>query len=260
MGKKSFSNKTVIMRVDWNLSLTGKEKTHREISDLSKIMESVGVIMDLFSWGARSIHIITHQGRPGKKDFASTRMHAIALSESLKGFNVRHVCGCKSIKKYLRNPEENTVYVWENIRMLDYELSAFERHEIKNVRILIPRAEQAREVLPERLREMGAHVDVVPAYRTIRTTRDAGPVREMLASGAIDMITFTSPSTVTNFVEMLRDDPQADPSWMSRVTVACIGPITAETARKNGLSVNLVPDVYTIESLTKGIVDYFASR
>ncbi len=138
--------------------------------------------------------------------------------------------------------------------------ACFERHEIKNVRILIPRAEQAREVLPERLREMGAHVDVVPAYRTIRTTRDAGPVREMLASGAIDMITFTSPSTVTNFVEMLRDDPQADPSWMSRVTVACIGPITAETARKNGLSVNLVPDAYTIESLTKGIVDYFASR
>jgi uroporphyrinogen III methyltransferase/synthase len=85
-------------------------------------------------------------------------------------------------------------------------------------------------------------------------------VKDMLEKGAVDMVTFTSSSTVTNFFEMFEDKTRDLQKWMSLVTVACIGPITAETARKKGLSVALIPREYTIESLTESIVEYFLQQ
>jgi len=82
----------------------------------------------------------------------------------------------------------------------------------------------------------------------------------MLEKGEIDMVTFTSSSTVTNFVEMFRQEKQHLKKWMNKVAVACIGPITARTAEEHGLSVSLIPKEYTIEALTNAIVDYFSSR
>jgi len=101
---------------------------------------------------------------------------------------------------------------------------------------------------------------VVPAYRTIRPDYATDRVREMLEKGAVDMVTFTSSSTVTNFFEMFEADSRNLQKWMARVAVACIGPITAETARKKGLSVGLIPREYTIESLTESIIEYFAGE
>jgi uroporphyrinogen III methyltransferase/synthase len=138
--------------------------------------------------------------------------------------------------------------------------ACFGEKESKGIRILLPRAAKAREVLPEELEKMGFHVDVVPAYRTIRPDYDTGRVREMLEKGAVDMVTFTSSSTVTNFIEMFEADSSNLQKWMARVAVACIGPITAETARKKGLSVGLIPREYTIESLTESIVEYFSTE
>ncbi|MEJ2588843.1 MAG: uroporphyrinogen-III synthase, partial [Deltaproteobacteria bacterium] len=74
-----------------------------------------------------------------------------------------------------------------------------------------------------------------------------------------DMVTFTSSSTVTNFVGMFEDLRQDLYGWMERVAVACIGPITAKTARKEGLSVSVIPDAYTIDALTRSVVTYFSS-
>ena len=138
-------------------------------------------------------------------------------------------------------------------------VSCFEKHVIKGIRILLPRAEKAREILPEELRKMGADIDVVPAYRTIMPEYDTVRVREMLARGDIDMVTFTSSSTVTNFVEMFKDSAQELKIWMDRLAIACIGPITAKTAEENGFTTNLVPPEYTIESLTESIVQHFSS-
>lgn len=129
---------------------------------------------------------------------------------------------------------------------------------LKGTKILLPRAAQAREVLPEELKKMGAQVDVVPAYQTIRPDHDTGQLREMLKKGSIDMVTFTSSSTVENFVEMFEVDQPHLQQWMSRVTVACIGPITARTAQTKGFSVDLVPSEYTIEAFTDSIVHYFS--
>ena len=131
-----------------------------------------------------------------------------------------------------------------------------EQGDIKGLRILLPRAAQAREVLPEELKKMGAEVDVVPAYQTIKPDHDTVQIIEMLEQGAIDMVTFTSSSTVDNFVEMFNAESENLKQWMTGVTVACIGPITAKTARKKGFSTDLVPSEYTIEAFTDSIVEY----
>ncbi len=128
---------------------------------------------------------------------------------------------------------------------------------VKGLRILLPRAAQAREILPEELRKMGAEIDVVPAYRTIKPDQDTGLIRDMLEQTKIDMVTFTSSSTVDNFSGMFEAHSKNLRQWMTRVPIACIGPITARTAKEKGFSVDIVPPKYTIEALTDSIVKYF---
>lgn len=139
-------------------------------------------------------------------------------------------------------------------------VDAFRKWNVKGKKILLPRAARAREVLPMGLVKMGAVVDEIPAYETVQPDQDQGRVKGMLEKGEIDMVTFTSSSTVTNFVEMFHEEGQHLKTWMANVAVACIGPITARTAEEQGLSVSLVPEEYTIEALTNAIVDYFSSR
>ena len=134
-------------------------------------------------------------------------------------------------------------------------IDALGQAEIRGRRFLLPRAAKARELLPEKLVELGGEVDVVPAYQTVRPSEKAEEVRRLLHEGAIHCITFTSSSTVENFIAMVGDDHL--PSLVGTAVVACIGPITAETARKHGLTVEIIPDQYTIEALTAALVDHF---
>ena len=117
-------------------------------------------------------------------------------------------------------------------------------------RVLLPRAAVARDVLPDGLRAKGWDVDVVEAYRTVRPTTDQ---RALDAVAAADAITFTSSSTVTNFVEVAGTGRVPD-------IVACIGPITAETARKAGLRVDVVAGTHTIGGLVEALGEAFATR
>jgi uroporphyrinogen III methyltransferase/synthase len=139
-------------------------------------------------------------------------------------------------------------------------VDAFRKWDVKGIKILLPRAAKAREVLPMGLVKMGASVDEIPAYQTVQSDHDKGRVRGMLEKGEIDMVTFTSSSTVSNFVEMFREERKHLIEWMAKVAIACIGPITARTAEEKGLSVSLIPEEYTIEALTNAIVDYFSCR
>ncbi|MHB0913716.1 MAG: uroporphyrinogen-III C-methyltransferase [Armatimonadota bacterium] len=127
--------------------------------------------------------------------------------------------------------------------------------DMQEKRILLLRAAEAREVLPEKLRERGARVDVVPAYRTLTEESDSVPVRELLASGEIRFVTFTSSSTVTNFLKLVGDTPISD-----NTKIACIGPITAQTARENGLEPEIVAEEYTIDGLVWAMADYACSK
>jgi uroporphyrinogen III methyltransferase/synthase len=78
----------------------------------------------------------------------------------------------------------------------------------------------------------------------------------MFQRGEIHMVTFTSSSTVTNFMEIFKGRKEEVREWMGSVSVACIGPITAKTAEDSGIHVDLIPPAYTIDSLTEAIVAY----
>jgi len=121
--------------------------------------------------------------------------------------------------------------------------------KIAHRRILIARAKDAREVLPEKLAEKGADVEVAAVYETVIEDSDAASIRDMLASGEIDTVTFTSSSTVKNFVSLIGDAKLAE-----SVTIACIGPVTAETATEHGLKPDVVADEYTIDGLVEAIL------
>ncbi len=119
-------------------------------------------------------------------------------------------------------------------------------------RILLPRALGAREILPVSLRDMGAVVDEVIIYRSETTARIDAALRQDLIDGNCDYITFTSSSTVTNFVNIIG---QGNVIPMNAgVKVACIGPITARTAEEYGFRVDVMPDRYTIEALVDAII------
>jgi len=136
-------------------------------------------------------------------------------------------------------------------------VEAFRKYGVKGLKILLPRAAEAREVLPQELEKMGATVEVVEAYRTVRPKGAKDEIRAMLEKGDIHMVTFTSSSTVNNFMEMFEEEGDRLLKWMEKLTVACIGPVTAKAAEEKGLRVRITPSDYTIEALAKAIVDYF---
>ncbi len=109
--------------------------------------------------------------------------------------------------------------------------------------------------VPAALEQRGATVDVVPAYRTIRSSRDAKTLRDLLKARRVDAVTFTSSSTVTNLCEALGATDV--PALMEGVTIACIGPITAGTAREHGLTPHIVCADYTIPVLVSALATHF---
>ena len=125
-------------------------------------------------------------------------------------------------------------------------LEAFPQKMVSQ-RILFPRAEVARELLPEELRRRGATVDVVTVYRTVKA--QLGSIREILESERVDCIVFTSPATIPDDVAPLRTD----------VAVAVIGPVTREAAKLLGFQPAIVPVESTIPALVEGIRKYLVS-
>lgn len=134
-------------------------------------------------------------------------------------------------------------------------IDAFKSEAIEGRRVLLPRAREARPILPVELTRMGAVVDEIPVYRTIRDGEGGDDMMASLASGDIHMITFTSSSTVTNFKALLPE--QRFNELIRNVTIAAIGPITADTARANGFPVHVTAEEYTIPGLCDAIVRYY---
>ena len=127
---------------------------------------------------------------------------------------------------------------------------------IKGLRFLIPRARIAREVLPEGLRKLGAEVDTVETYQTVKPDVDPESVNLLFKEHSIDAITFTSSSTVANFAELAG---LTDLSRLLDATlVACIGPATAETAARMGLTRVIQPDMHNSAALVESIVESLA--
>ncbi len=126
---------------------------------------------------------------------------------------------------------------------------AFERYDLEGVRILLPRAAVARDVVPAMLRERGAQIDVVEAYRTAIPEGAAERAREIFGSGGKpDWVTFTSSSTVRNFIAA------AGAEALQGVRVASIGPVTSATAREYGIEVTAEASAFTTVGLVAAMI------
>lgn len=133
---------------------------------------------------------------------------------------------------------------------------AAEIEGIRDRRVLLPRAKIATAYLPDALREKGAHVDDVPLYDTVKVPGENREVIETdLLNGEIDLVTFTSSSTVTNFLEMF---PAHQPTvLLADVKVAVIGPTTQKTAVEQGVHVDMMAKEASVKSLVAAIVETY---
>jgi uroporphyrinogen III methyltransferase/synthase len=134
-------------------------------------------------------------------------------------------------------------------------VEAFEQEQVDGRRVLLPRAAEARPVLPQELTRMGAEVDEITVYHTQPVVAHTETLLQLLESRQIDLITFTSSSTVTNFIGLLPAERRDQ--LLQGVAVACIGPITADTAKKFQLPVDIMAQEYTIPGLCDAILGHY---
>jgi uroporphyrinogen III methyltransferase/synthase len=137
-------------------------------------------------------------------------------------------------------------------------VEAFAAETVAGQRILLPRAAEARPILPDELRRMGATVDEIATYHTRPVTDGARDLVADLENGRVDMVTFTSSSTVKHFHQMLPADRRNQ--LMDKVHTASIGPITTETAEALGFDVHVTAEEYTIPGLCQAIQTFFGKN
>jgi uroporphyrinogen III methyltransferase/synthase len=137
-------------------------------------------------------------------------------------------------------------------------IDAFSTVKIKGKKILLPRAKQARTVLPKELTKMGAIVDDIAAYETRLNTDGKEDLMSLLKNSEIDAITFTSSSTVSNFMSQI--ESKSVKKLLKNVVIASIGPITSDTAR----SLDIYPDIeakeFTIKGLVNSLLEYYDGK
>jgi uroporphyrinogen III methyltransferase/synthase len=134
-------------------------------------------------------------------------------------------------------------------------VEAFNDEHLKGKKILLPRAAEARPILTEELKKMGAQVDEVPAYETRKITDGTDGLVQLLKDRQIDLITFTSSSTAKNFKALL--PPENFKKLIQGVIIASIGPITTDTAAELGFDIHITADCYTIPGLVEAILQYY---
>ena len=134
-------------------------------------------------------------------------------------------------------------------------VAEFGKQDLSGKKILFPRADRAREIIPSELLKMGAHVDSPVAYRNILPDKLPPEALLALEKRSLDCITFTSSSTVKNLAAMLGNELLVD--MLKGVAVASIGPVTSETCRELGLKVDIEPPRFTLRELVAAIERHF---
>lgn len=159
----------------------------------------------------------------------------------------------EEILKYNLTPDYMpAVYTAEGI------ISLAEKLDLADKKILIPRALVAREILPETLRAMGAAVDILCVYETLvpdYSKQELDEIKEKFSDARIDLVTFTSSSTATNFFSLLGKDPEL----FAKTGFACIGPVTAATLLGHGFTPAATADIHTTRGLKEKILDLYFS-
>lgn len=127
----------------------------------------------------------------------------------------------------------------------------------KGMRFLLPRAENAREIFPRTVRELGGEIDVPVAYRTIKPESRGKRLRRFFKEGRISIATFTSAATFHNFREIMGEDAEA---LLKGVAIAVIGPVTAKAIEKAGLHADVMPREATIEAMVEEIIRWISEK
>ncbi len=128
---------------------------------------------------------------------------------------------------------------------------------LKGLRFLLPRAEAAREVFPQKVRESGGEIDTPVAYRTIKPEKHGKRLKRFLQEGRVSVATFTSAATFTNFIEMIGDEAM---SLLKPAAIAAIGPVTERAIKKAGLKVTIVPEEATIKAMVDAIIVWASNQ
>ena len=158
-----------------------------------------------------------------------------STTERIKGFHVSIDC-------------QPTKYVAESV------VEALKKvEELKGKRFLMPRTDIARSYVPEELRKLGAEVSDIVAYKTVLATDGDNIVLDKLKDGEVDIVTFTSASTVKNFVKIIGEDNLS--AFKNNVQFASIGPITNESAEEMDIDISIKAEEYTIPGLVQAIVN-----
>jgi len=135
-------------------------------------------------------------------------------------------------------------------------LESFARTNLKGKKILLARAAEARDVLPEGLKKLGAHVDVATVYVTVNSGKKKNELEDLFKENQVDVITFTSSSTVYNFNKIAGSGFKLP----SGVKIACIGPVTAAAAKKAGFPVDIHQEEYTMEGLVDALKRFYETQ
>ncbi len=174
------------------------------------------------------------------------------------GLDIRSLAGLRLCCIGPRTAEEAATYgIHADVIPDEFQaegvIASLQKVGIRGQCVLIPRAEVAREILPEQLRELGAIVDVVPVYRTVSPSVDIENLKKRLLQGDIHFLTFASSSTVRNFCQLFENQNEMAQATKETV-IACIGPITAQTVIEQGLSVDIIAKENTLPALAEAIV------
>lgn len=177
------------------------------------------------------------------------------------GLDVRTLANCKICAVGPKTADEIRLFgIKPDLVPADYKaegvVEEFSRLDLHNLRVLYPRADKARDIIPRELQRLGAHVDSPVAYRNIFPERLPPETLFALEKRSVDCITFTSSSTVVNLAAMLGEEMMLD--MLKGVVVASIGPITSKSCRELGLKVDIEPAEHTLEALTEALETHFS--
>ncbi len=128
-----------------------------------------------------------------------------------------------------------------------------DKPDLQGMKILLPRAEIARETFPEKIRKLGGEIDVFTAYKTVKPEVHGKRMKRFLKAGKISIATFTSASTFNNFIDIMGDDSL---DLLKDVTIAAIGPVTAQAIENAGLTVSIMPGRATVDDMVEEIKNW----
>jgi uroporphyrinogen III methyltransferase/synthase len=217
--------------------------------ELDKSIDNI----DTYDW-------LIFTSRNGVKYFFNRFLDRDRDIRDLKGIRICAI-GTKTaeeIKKYgIKTDLIPDEFRAEGLIKLIQEFEDLRGKGLDGIRFLLPRAEVAREIFPERVRELGGEIDIPVTYRTIKPESRGKRLRRFLKEGRISIATFTSAATFNNFREIMGED--AD-ELLKGVIIAAIGPVTAKAIEKAGLHVDIVPKEATIEALVEEIINSATKR